>query len=147
MGAGPAARSLSSTITQARLGTEPLTVNLEPLPALAPALRTKDDNPTVLAIEGIEGNVTQPIRINIFLNEPGAGRHNATDDPRCVGFIQVLPVRGKLRPTSEAFDLSQIPDFDPKKPIQVTLVPVVGTDGAPRDVSLSVGRIYLRRDH
>ena len=103
--------------------------------------------PRVLAIEGIEGNVTQPIRINVFLNDPGAERHSSTDDARCVGSIQVLPVHGTLRPASYAFDLSQVPDLDPRRPIRVTLVPVIGTNSAPRDVSLRVGRIYLRRDH
>ena len=115
-------------------------------PALASALRGDGDVPAVLAIEGIEGLAAQPVRINVFLNKPDADNRSSTEDPSCLGFIQLLPARGTVRPMGHAFDLSQVRYLDPAKPIRVTLVPVVGTDSKPSDLSLHIGRIYLRRE-
>jgi hypothetical protein len=132
-------------ITDAHLGTAPLSVALEPQAGLASALRAGNGEP-VLALEGIEGDVAQPIRIKVFVNKPGAGYQTSTEDAASLGFIQLLPSGGHVRPVSHVFDLSQIPGLDPAKPLQVTLVPVVGTDDAPpRDVSLKIARIYVRR--
>ncbi len=53
----------------------------------------------VLAIEGIEGAGAQPVRINVFIDKSDADNLTPTTDPRCVGFIKLLPVRGDVRRT------------------------------------------------
>jgi hypothetical protein len=55
-------------------------------------------------------------------------------------------VRGVVRRTGRAFDLTSVDIADAAAPLRVTLVPVVGVDAAPRDASLTVEEIYIRRE-
>jgi hypothetical protein len=146
MGAAPVPGSLTNMVRDMQLGAAPLTVDLLPQAEFASALRAGGDAPIALAVEGIEGAVVQPVRINVFINRPDAGPATSSEDPSCIGFIQLLPTRGTVRAVSHAFELPGARSLDLTKPIRVTLVPVIGTSEAPRDVSLRVGRIYLRRE-
>jgi hypothetical protein len=141
-----AQETLTSVANQIRLGPTPLTIALEPDQAFASALREAGAAPAVLAIEGIEGVSPQPVRIKVFLNQPHANYQSSTDDPNYLGFIQLLPIRGMVRPLGHAFDLSPMRHLDPSKPIRVTLVPVVGTDSKPNDLTLHISRIYVRHE-
>jgi hypothetical protein len=147
--AGPAnARELTVIATNLTLGTAPLAVKLTPEPDLASALNAGKPLPMVLAIEGIEGAAAQPVRINVFVDKPDADNLTPTTDPRCVGFIQLLPVRGEVRRTGIALEMPMIRYSDFGQSISITLVPVVGTDNrAPRDVALRVARLYIRELH
>jgi hypothetical protein len=142
--AGNTQESTMSGITDVRLDHAPLVVELKPEPTHTLATCGGEDNVRVLAIEGIEGTTTQPIRINVFLNKGDAGTGTSTGDSSFVGFIQLLPVRAAIRRVGHAFELSQAADLDLTKPIQVTLVPVAGEDSVPNNVALRIGRIYLR---
>jgi hypothetical protein len=140
-----AQEQLSSIVTDVRLGSTPLTVDLVPERSLETALRAGGNVLIVLAVEGLEGTTVQPVRINVFLDKPDADSRTATDAPNGVGFIQLVPVRGIVRRVGHAFDLPQIRDLELNKPIRITLVPVVGVDGVPSDTSLRIARIYLRQ--
>lgn len=146
IGLAKAQAALTSIATGVQIGADARVVVLSPEPALASALG-QGGLPIVLAVEGVEGAAVQPIRINIFLNKPDADNHTSTDSPSCLGFIQLLPTQGVVRRVNYAFDLSQTGNLDPAKPISITLVPVIGTDSRPRDVSLRIGRLYIRQEH
>lgn len=143
---GPAnARELTNIATDLKLGTAPLAVKLTSEADLASALEAGKSLPMALAIEGIEGATVQPVRINVFVDKPDADNLTPTTDPRFVGFIQLLPVRGEVRRTGIAFEMPMIRYSDFGASISITLVPVVGTDNrAPRDVALRIARLYLR---
>lgn len=141
--------ALTKPATGVALGTQPLTVALQPQPAMQPAFADarRGSNVVALAVEGLEGTVTQPVRINVFIGKPDANRNTSVDDPHFVGTIALLPRNGRLKPTGRIFDLSHATGLDTAAPLQVTLVPVVGTDDAPqapRDATLRVGKIYIR---
>lgn len=142
MGAAPVPDRLSSVATGTALGNAPVTVDLLPLAAVQAAPGAI----IALAVDDIAGTVQQPIRIAVFVNRPDAGPATATDGPDCVGFIQLLPLRGTIRGLSHAFELPPAGGFDLAGPIRVTLVPVIGTAETPRGVSLHIGAIYLRRE-
>ena len=139
------AQELSSVADDLMLGRTPLVVDLVPTPALDAALRAAADTPVVLAIEGLEGTTRLPVRINVFLDEPDATSRTSVDDPSFVGFLQLLPVRGTVRRIGHVFDIPA--SFRPTHggPVRVTLVPVVGTDSVPGDVSLHIARMFLRQ--
>ena len=130
------------------LRSEPVTVTLSPQAALKPALQTarQGDGPITLAVEGIEGTLTQPIRINVFVNKPDANSGTTVEDLHFLGYISISPRPGGLKGAGRAFDLSAMEALDPAAPIEVTLVPVAGINGMPRDAALQVGRIYIRRE-
>ena len=142
MGAAPVPDRLSSVATGTALGNAPVTVDLLPLAAVQAAPGAI----IALAVDDIAGTVQQPIRIAVFVNRPDAGPATATDGPDCVGFIQLLPLRGTIRGLRHAFELPPAGGFDLAGPIRVTLVPVIGTAETPRGVSLHIGAIYLRRE-
>jgi hypothetical protein len=142
------AQELTDIAADLRLGTVPAAVKLTPKPALALALDSANPSPPVLAIEGIEGAAAQPVRINVFVNKRDADNRTPTTDSNCVGFIQLLPVRGEVRRTGMAFEISRTLDLDPARSIWITLVPVVGTDNSvPRDVTLRIARLYIEESH
>jgi hypothetical protein len=143
---GPAnARELTDIATNLQLGIAPLAVKLKPEPGLASALNAGKPPPMVLAIEGIEGASAQPVRINVFVDKPDADNLTPTTDPRCAGFVQLLPVRGQVRRTGIALEMPMIRYSDFGQTISITLVPVVGADNrAPRDVALRIARLYVR---
>ncbi len=141
--------ALTDPATGVALGTQPLTVALPPQPAMPRAFAEarRGNNVVALAIEGLEGAMTQPVRINVFIGKPDANRSTSTDDPHFIGTIALLPRNGRLKPTGRIFDLSNAAGLDTAAPLQVTLVPVVGTNSAPqapRDAALRVGKIYIR---
>ena len=141
--------ALTKPATGVALGAQPLTVALQPQPAMRPAFADarRGSNVVALAIEGLEGTMTQPVRINVFIGKPDANRNTSVDDPHFVGTIALLPRNGRLKPTGRIFDLSHVTGLDTAAPLQVTLVPVVGTDDAPQaphDATLHVGKIYVR---
>jgi hypothetical protein len=139
------ARELTDIATNLQLGTGPLAVKLTPEPDLASAIDAGKPLSMVLAIEGIEGAAAEPVRINVFVDKPDADNFTPTTDPRCVGFIQLLPVRGDVRRMGIAFEMPMIRYSDFGRSISITLVPVVGTDNrAPRDVALRIARLYIR---
>jgi hypothetical protein len=140
---------VSNTVGELVVTSEPVTVALAPASDFATALAAarQGRGAVALAVEGIEGRATQPISLNVFVDKPDAARGTSTDDPHLLGNIYIIPARGLVRRTGRAFDLSSVDLADPAAPLRVTLVPVVGTDAAaPRDASLTIERIYIRRE-
>jgi hypothetical protein len=136
---------LSSVADKIELGRTPLVVDLMPTPALDAALRAAAQAPVVLAIEGLEGTTSLPVRVNLFLDKPDATSRTSIDDPGFIGFLQLLPVRGTVRRIGHVFDIPASFRLTHGGPVRVTLVPVVGTDSVPGDVSLHIARIFLRQ--
>ena len=127
-------------------GTAPLAVRLTPTPALASALDLA--GPPVLAIEGIEGAASQPIRVNIFINKRDADNRTPTTDFELRRLHQLLPVRSNVRRTGIALEIPNNRKLDAARSIWITLVPVVGMDNSvPRDVALRIARLYLKGLH
>lgn len=139
---------LSNSVRELVLTSDPVTVTLAPAPDLAAALDAarQGRGAVALAVEGIEGRATEPIRLNVFVDKPDATRGTSIDDPHLLGYVYIIPARGLVRRTGRAFDLSSVERADAVAPLRVTLVPVVGTDAAPRDASLTIERIYVRRE-
>lgn len=139
---------LSNPVRELVVTSEPLTVTLAPAPDFAAALEAarQGRGAVALAVEGIEGRATQPIRLNVFVDKPDATRGTSIEDPHLLGSVFIIPARGVVRRTGRAFDLSSVGLADAVAPLRVTLVPVVGTDAAPRDASLTIERIYIRRE-
>lgn len=139
---------LSNPVRELVVTSEPLTVTLAPAPDFAAALDAarQGRGAVALAVEGIEGRATQPIRLNVFVDKPDATRGTSIEDPHLLGYVFIIPARGVVRRTGRAFDLSSVGLADAVAPLRVTLVPVVGTDAAPRDASLTIERIYIRRE-
>jgi hypothetical protein len=106
-----------------------------------------EDGTITLAVESIEGMLTQPIRINVFVNKPDANSKTSVEDTHFIGYISMFPRLGGVKGVSRAFDLSSMEAVDPTAPLRVTLVPVTGIDLTPRDAALRVGRIYVRREN
>lgn len=145
------APALTDARSGVALNAQPMTVSLAPRAAMRPALAAArlGGSPVALAVEGIEGSITQPVRINIFIDKPDADRSTPTDDPHFAGTVALLPRQGKLKRTGRIFDLSRAGALTTDAPLRVTLVPVVGTDEkpqTPRDFSLRIGKIYIRHE-
>jgi hypothetical protein len=140
---------LTNTITEMALDSHPVTVTLSPLPELKSALNAAElGRATVaLAVEAIRGTLTQPVRVNVFVNRPDADRTASLEDPRFLGYINVQPTRGRVENAGRLFEIPANAIGDLAAPVRVTLVPVVGSDEAPRDAALHVGRIYMRREN
>jgi hypothetical protein len=136
---------LTSVALDVRVSGAPVQVDLAPVPALRGALDGVDGPPIALAIEGLEGTTVQPVRLNVFLNKTDADTHTSTEDMSCVGFIQIIPVRGIVRRVGHAIEVSRSGGLQPNGPIRITIVPVVGTDSVPTNLSLRIGRIYLEQ--
>jgi hypothetical protein len=136
---------LTSVATDVHLEGDPTSVILAPQNSLASALTDTSRAPVVLAVQRIEGTSVQPIRINVFLNMPSADSRTPCDDHNCLGFIQLLPARGTIRPTGYNFELSNVRGLDPRTAMHVTFVPVIGNESRPSQVSLRIGRVYLRQ--
>jgi hypothetical protein len=100
-----------------------------------------------VVVEGIEGTLTQPVRLNVFVNKPDANRTTSLEDPHFLGYIDLLPTHGRVESGGRLFDLSTVKAIDPAAPLEVTLVPVVGRNMAPSDASLRLSRIYARREN
>ena len=141
----PSYALLTTEGTELELDIAPLTVNLVPLSGFAIALRDQTKSPVLLILSGISGQAAQPIRINVFLNKPNADRQASTNDPSNIGFIQLMPVRGVVRPFNFAFDMSQPLNLDNQNSLAITLVPVVGSEEAPRGLSLHIAHIFIGR--
>jgi hypothetical protein len=139
---------ITNLVTQVALRSGPVTVTLSPRPTLRQALQAarRGDGTITLVIEGIEGTLTQPVRINVFLDKPDANSATPVDDPHFLGYIYVAPSRGRVNGAGRAFDVTTAEAVDPATPLQVTLAPVTGTNMAPREAMLQVGRIYMRRE-
>jgi hypothetical protein len=139
---------LSNAVRGLVLISEPVTVTLTPGPGFVAALDTarQGRGAVALAMEGLEGRATQPIRISVFVDKPDATRATPIEDPHHLGYLFLIPVRGVVRRTGRAFDLTSVDIADAAAPLRVTLVPVVGVDAAPRDASLTVEEIYIRRE-
>lgn len=140
---------LTNTVRAVALKSEPVTITLTPRPEFASAFEAaRQGHGTVaLAVEGIEGKSTQPIRINVFFDKPDATRATALEDPHFLGYVYIIPRRGEVKGTGRAFDLSSVKIFDAAAPLRITLVPIAGADATPRDASLSVGQIYVRQEN
>jgi hypothetical protein len=137
---------LTSVVASTSVHSEPVTVKLSPRSGIAPGFEAARSGKAsvVLALEGVEGTSSQAVRVNVFLNEPQATRTTPQDDPHFLGHMFVWPTNGRLRLMGRAFDLPIDKYGDVAEPLQVTLVPVVGVDKAPRDLALHVEKIYLR---
>jgi hypothetical protein len=140
---------LTSMVSQVALGSQPVTVMLSPSPELKSAFNAaKLGRATVaLAVEGVRGTLIQPVRINVFVNKPDANRTTPLEDPHFLGYVNVAPTRGRVENAGRLFDVPADAVGDLAAPPRVTLVPVVGSDSAPRDASLQIGRIYMRREN
>jgi hypothetical protein len=140
---------LTNTVTEVALKSQPVTVTLSPSLQLKPALTAADlGRATVaLAVEAIRGTLTQPVRVNVFVNRPDADRTTPLEDPHFLGYINVQPTRGRVENAGRLFDVPANAIGDLIGAVRVTLVPVVGLDDAPRDAALQVGRIYMRREN
>ncbi len=140
---------LTNTVTGVALRSEPVTVTLSPSPGLKSALEAarRGSGTMALAVEGVKGTLTQPVRINVFVNKPDANRATPLEDPHFLGYIHVPPTRGRVENAGRLFDLSSVEVVDPAAPVRVTLVPVVGSNSTPRDAALQISRIYLRREN
>jgi hypothetical protein len=143
---GSAQERLTSVATNIHLGSAPVEVELLPEPAFASAIRANTNALIVLAVEGIEGATVQPIRINVFLGKPDANSRTPTADASFVGFIQLMPVRGEVRRIGHMFEMQHARGLDPNRPVQITLVPVVGLHDTPSSVSLRVESLYLAEE-
>jgi hypothetical protein len=139
---------MTNIVAGLQLRSEPVTVKLSPQPGLTPALQAAQQghSPITLAVEGIAGTLTQPVRINVFVNKPDANSRTTVEDPHFLGYISISPRPGGVKGAGRAFDLSAMAALDPAAPIEVTLVPVAGINGTPRDAALQVGRIYIGRE-
>ena len=143
--------ALTTAATGLTLGRVPATVTLMPLSELAPALSAAQNSaaPVILAIEGITGQPTHPLRINVFVDRPDATPKTSTNDPHFVGYIAIAAKYGAEQAggieISRGFDVSKLDILRDSQGLRVTLVPVAGIAGAPRDLSLQVRRIYFRR--
>ena|SRR5947209_3915128 len=144
--AAPGPVILSETVRDVALGPDPVTIALAPHGDFATALEAarRGTSVVVLALQNIRGKSTQPLRINVFLDKPDANRATPPADSHFVGFVYLIPTRSEVR-GGRAFDLSGLKSFDPKS-LRVTLVPIAGTDAAPRDASIVVGQVDVRRD-
>jgi len=143
--------ALTTAATGLTLGRVPATVTLTPLPEFAPALRAAQNSaaPVILTIEGITGKPAHPLRINVFVGRPDATPKTSTNDPHFVGYIAIAPKYG-VEPArgieiSRGFDVSNLDISGDAEGLRVTLVPVAGLAGAPRDLSLQIRRIYFHR--
>ncbi len=143
---GSAQERLTSVATNIHLGNAPVEVELLPEPAFASLIRANTNALIVLAVEGIEGAAVQPVRINVFLGKSDANSRTSTADASFVGFIQLLPVRGAVRRIGHLFEMPHARSLDPNRPVQITLVPVVGLDDTPSGVSLRIERLYLSEE-
>jgi hypothetical protein len=141
--------ALTNTVTGVALDTHPVTVTLSPSPQLKSALNAAElGRATVaLAVEAIRGTLTQPVRVNVFVNRPDADRTTPLEDPHFLGYINVQPTRGRVDNAGRLFDVPANAIGDLIGAVRVTLVPVVGSDDMPRDAVLQVGRIYMRREN
>jgi hypothetical protein len=137
---------LSNVVRDVTLRSEPVTIALAGRSGFAPALDAarRGGGAVVLALRNIQGRSTQPIRLNVFVDKPDADRATPSADPHFLGFVYLIPTRSEVR-GGHAFDLSglQTPDGGA---LRITLVPIAGTDAAPRDAALSVGQIDIRRE-
>jgi hypothetical protein len=141
--------NLSGVVIDSVLGPEPITISLSPKPELSPALKTaaRGGEPVALVIKDIDGQSSQPIRVNVFLNKPGANRTTPLEEPNFLGYINISPDRdGLVHGEGRAFDVSSL-ELDSALTVNVTLVPVVGSSEPPRDAALRVGRVYIRREN
>jgi hypothetical protein len=140
---------LTNTLTAVPLRSQPVTVTLSPSPDLKSALDAAERGraSVALAVEGVSGTLTQPVRINVFVNKPDANRTTPLEDPHFLGYIHVPPRRGRVENAGRLFDVPADAVAGLAAPLRVTLVPVVGSDSAPRDASLQIGRIYVRREN
>jgi Protein of unknown function (DUF_B2219) len=138
---------LSDSIRNVVLKSAPVSVELTPKPGGAAALEAArgGSGSVVLAVEGVMGTCSQPVRINVFLNRPDATLATSTDDTNFLGFLYLIPRRGQIRRNSQAFDLASVPSLDERR-LSVTLVPITGESDTPKDLSLVIGQIYLQRE-
>jgi hypothetical protein len=139
---------LTGRVQKVALTSEPVTLALTPRAEFARALGAARDGTgaVALAVEGIEGTSSQPVRINIFVNKPDVTRATPPEDPHFLGYVYLIPRRGVVKRTGGAFDLTPIGHLDPAARLTVTLVPIAGKDAAPTDAALTVGQIYVRRE-
>lgn len=134
-GAQPA---VTAVATDTRIGDRAVTARLDRRAGAATGTIA------VLTIEAIQGRSVQPIRINVFVDKPDADHATPTTDSRCAGFIQLLPRDGVVRKTGAVLDVSNLLPRDPTAPVDITLVPVIGTGSEPpKGVDLEIGRMLI----
>jgi hypothetical protein len=136
---------VANAVTGLALGPEPVTVTLMRQPRPAPTAEGQEYGPTALAVEGIEGTLTQPVRINVFIDKPDANSRTPVKDPHFLGYIYIAPRNGIVKGVGRAFDLSMVEALD-RDTLRVTLVPVAGINAPPHDAQLQVSHIYIRRE-
>jgi len=138
---------LTDSIRNVVLKTTPVSIELTPKPGFAATLQAArgGSGAVALALDGVEGTASQPVRINVFLNRPDAVPATSDDDPNLLGFLYLIPRRGVVMRTGRAFDLTSVPDLDERR-LTVTLVPVTGERETPKDLSLTVAQIYVQRE-
>ena len=101
---------LSNTVRALALISESVTVTLTPEPGFVAALDAarQGRGAVALAVEGVEGRATQPIRVSVFVDKPDATRATPIEDPHHLGYLFLIPVRGVVRRTGRAFDLTSV---------------------------------------
>lgn len=141
--------ALTNIVAGVVLKSEPVTITLTPRPEFRSTLDAARSGTGVvtLAVEGIEGTSTQPIRMNVFLDKPEATRWTPIDDPHFLGYVYLIPLRGQVRRTGRAFELSNAKVFDTTTGLRVTLVLVTGANMPPANTSLIIGEIYVREEN
>ena len=156
---GPAAPppppvTLASPQQNVRLGPEPLTRSIG-LPdaqrsALTAAAPRAAGNP-VIRIAGVQAPAGGAAIVRVFVNLPTANSTTPVTDPHFIGYFTVVPnssrgvhVHGQaglnielpLRPETQRL-------IGGGQDLSVTLVPVTGDEGAPLNLSLTIGSISL----
>jgi hypothetical protein len=144
--AAPPERSLTSVAAVPRLGAAPVTVRLAPNAGAAASLAGPGAVVSV-SLEDIGGATDQPVRINVFIDRPGATRSDPITHPNWVGTVNLMPLRGTVSRTQRLELRDAARWLSGRRPVAITLVPVVGRDSAPRASALHVRRIYLRSEN
>ena len=141
------ATDLTDRVRQVVLTSEPVTVTLQARAEFSSVFEAarRGEGVVALAVEGIAGTTSQPLRINVFVNKVDVTRATSVDDPHFLGFLYLIPRRGAVQPTGRGFDLTPVGPIDPAR-LTVTLVPIAGKSAAPADAALTVGQIYVRRE-
>jgi hypothetical protein len=140
--------ALTSTMSDVSVRAEPVTVSLRPQPELSRAFKAAQagDGAMAVAVHEITGRSSQPVLLNVYVNKQDADRTTSTEDPHFIGHLLLEPKQDLIATKGADFELQNDVPADPARPLQITLVPVIGINGVPRDLSLRVGQIYIRHD-
>jgi hypothetical protein len=139
------------------LTDKPLTIKVESGTELRAGLTAAAEPKSKVAVTLTLGDVVPPAQreqvegVRVFLNKEDATREAATDDPHFVTVFAFPPTtcRGpqefNLDLTRAVGALGRAGQFDPAKPLRITLVPVPahGTKELPADFSVPVGKVSV----